>query len=330
MMLEDYHLIKEDKKLARFKIAASIEVEDVPTARLWDEHERIRRKFKEYYEKQSTRSWGTSFLDLKIKIAENIFKSCHFCERRCYVNRRKEPGYCGVLEARIASEFLHFGEETPLVPSHTIFFSGCTFHCVFCQNWDISQNPQGGVHIRPEKLAKIIDKRRQRGSFNVNFVGGDPTPNLNYILKVISQCKENIPIIWNSNFYMSKEAMNLLDGIIDLYLTDFKFGNNKCAKTLADADNYWEIATRNHLLAKESADMIIRHLILPGHIECCTIPILSWIADKLGKDTPVNIMGQYRPVYHAMEYPMIDRYPTREEIHHAKEYAKELGLTNLL
>ncbi|MGB9844450.1 radical SAM protein [Methanothermobacter tenebrarum] len=330
MMLEDYHLIREDKKLARFKIAASIKAKDVPKDKLWDEHERIRRKFKEYYEKQTIRSHETSFLDLKIKIADNIFKSCHFCERRCYVNRKKEPGYCGVLEARIASEFLHFGEEAPLVPSHTIFFSGCTFHCVFCQNWDISQNPQGGVHIKPGKLADIIDKKRRRGSFNVNFVGGDPTPNLNYILKVISKCKENIPIIWNSNFYMSKEAMNLLDGIIDLYLTDFKFGNDKCAKTLADVDNYWEIATRNHLLAKESADMIIRHLVLPGHIECCTIPILSWIADKLGKNTPVNIMGQYRPVYHAMEYPRIDRYPTREEIHTAREYARELGLANLL
>ncbi|HOK73198.1 MAG TPA: radical SAM protein [Methanothermobacter sp.] len=330
MMLEDYHLIKGYKKLARFKIAASIKARDVPTDKLWDEHERIRSKFKECYEKQIMKSCETSFLDLKIKIADNIFKSCHFCERRCNINREKETGYCGVLEPRIASEFLHFGEETPLVPSHTIFFSGCTFHCVFCQNWDISQNPQGGVFIKAKNLARLIDEKRRRGSFNVNFVGGDPTPNLNYILKVISYCEENIPIIWNSNFYMSKEAMKLLDGIIDLYLTDFKFGNNKCAKTLADVENYWKIITRNHLLAKKSANMIIRHLILPGHLECCTIPILSWIADKLGENTPINIMGQYRPVYHAMEYPKIDRYPTREEIYTAREYARELGLTNLL
>ncbi len=328
--LKDYYLIKNNEKLARFKVAASIRsYVDAPMDELWGEHERIREKFMGYYKEYIDQRLEPSFLDLKIRIAEEIYKSCHFCERRCNINREMEKGFCNVSEPRVASEFLHFGEESPLVPSHTIFFAGCTFRCVFCQNWDISQNPSAGVFIKPGKLANLIDKRRRQGSANVNFVGGDPTPNLHYILKVMSLCEENIPVVWNSNFYMSKEALKLLDGFVDLYLTDFKFGNNKCAKLLANVDNYWEVVTRNHIFARNSANVIIRHLVLPGHIECCTKPIISWIAENLGKDVVVNVMGQYRPVYHAMEYPEIDRYPRREELADARRWAIELGL-NLL
>jgi putative pyruvate formate lyase activating enzyme len=131
------------------------------------------------------------------------------------VDREKTSGKCNARRARITSEFLHLGEETVLIPSHTIFFSGCTFQCVFCQNWDISQKISG-FYVEPEKLASIIIKRRSEGARNVNWVGGDPTPNLPYILKVLKELTVNVPQIWNSNMYCSKETMNLLNGIIDV------------------------------------------------------------------------------------------------------------------
>lgn len=262
-------------------------------------------------------------LEEKINSAEEILSGCHFCERRCRVNRMDgEKGYCGVLESRIASEFIHLGEEPELIPSYTIFFSGCTFTCVYCQNWDISQYPERGVHIQPRVLADMISAARAR---NVNWVGGEPTPNICYILDVLKHSKRNMPQIWNSNMYLTEEAMKLLDGVMDIYLTDFKYGNDRCAERLSDAKNYTKVIRRNHMMAEKQGEVIIRHLILPEHLECCTKPILQWISENL-KNVRVNIMGQYHPEYRAMDYDELKRRLTYDEFQEAVRFGKELGL----
>jgi len=265
-----------------------------------------------------------SLLDLKIELADRIFQECHFCERRCKVDRRKKQGNCGVKQPGVASEFLHIGEEHVLIPSYTVFFSGCTFHCVFCQNWDISQQVCG-VYITPETLADMIEKRKKQNARNVNWVGGDPTPNLPYILQVLKNCNVNIPQVWNSNMYCSTETMKLLEGVIDLYLTDFKYGNDQCARRLSKVDNYTEIVKRNHKTAHDQGEMIIRHLVMPNHINCCSKPIIKWISENLPNAT-VNIMAQYRPEYHAYDYEDISRSVSLEEVLTVKEYADELGI----
>lgn len=329
--LSTYLEIMLNTRLSRSKVAKMMEVDK--NEDLWIAHENIREKFNEKYNKlvlNDLKKPDFSYLDLKVKIAEKIFKNCHFCERRCYIDRNVDIGACNVLKPKIASEFMHMGEEAPLVPSHTIFFAGCNFECIYCQNWDISQFANKGMEIEEGKLAKIIDLRRKEGSRNVNFVGGDPTPNLLYILKTMNLSKENIPVVWNSNFYMSNEAMKLLDGFADLYLSDFKYGSSDCAQRLSGVPDYWDIVTRNHKMAKESGDMIIRHLVLPNHVECCSKPILKWIKDNLGENTIVNIMGQYRPVYRAAECKEIAKYPDPEEIKEARNYARGIGLINLI
>jgi len=263
-------------------------------------------------------------LDQKLIYAMDILKSCHFCERRCGVNRLKgERGFCKVLEPRIASEFLHLGEEPELVPSYTIFFSGCIFKCVYCQNWDISQFPNRGVHIKAETLANMISGVKAR---NVNWVGGDPTPNLAYILEVLTKLERNIPQVWNSNMYLTEEAMQLLDGVIDIYLTDFKYGNDACAERLSKVKNYMEVTKRNHLLAEKQGEVMIRHLVLPEHVECCTKPVLEWISESLGRRVKVNVMAQYHPDYRAEEYEELTRRLSWDEFHHALNLAKELNL----
>jgi putative pyruvate formate lyase activating enzyme len=265
----------------------------------------------------------TSLLKVKAEIAHRMLHHCEFCERRCGVERPAEAGDCGVKEAKISSEFGHIGEESVLVPSHTIFFEGCNFHCIYCQNWDISQVKGSGKWIPPQKLAKIIEHRNLR---NMNFVGGDPIPNTHYILDVLIECNAKIPVVWNSNMYMTEKVLNLLDGVVDVYLTDFKYGNNECAKELSKVKNYFEIITRNHLIAEKNANLIIRHLVLPSHIECCTYPIIKWISKNL--DNPaVNVMFQYRPEYNAMENSRIDRYLTYEEQDKALEIAEEFGIS---
>ena len=268
-----------------------------------------------------------SLMDLKIEIANRIFHSCCFCERRCKIDREKNSGKCNTMKARITSEFLHLGEEAILVPSHTIFFSGCTFQCVFCQNWDISQKISG-FYVDPEKLTNIIVKRKNEGAKNVNWVGGDPTPNLLYILNVLKRLNINIPQIWNSNMYCSKETMNLLKGVIDLYLTDFKFGNDDCAKRLSNVDSYTQIIKRNHRMAYNQGEIIVRHLILPNHIICCSEKILKWIKEEIS-DVAVNLMTQYRPKYHAYKYDDIRRCLSEEEYTQVKNFAEKLK-THLL
>jgi len=259
----------------------------------------------------------------KIKTAKEILKDCHLCERKCGVNRLGgERGYCGVLESKIASDFIHIGEEPPLIPSYTIFFSGCTFKCVYCQNYNISYYPTRGIYIKPEIMAEKIERQIAR---NVNWVGGDPTPNLPYILEILSHLRRNIPQIWNSNMYLTEESMQLLNGVVDIYLTDFKYGNDKCAERLSNVKNYVDIVKRNHLIANKQCEMIVRHLVLPNHLECCTVPILGWISKNLS-NVYVNIMGQYRPEYRASEYLDINRKLHYEEFRYAVEYGRELNL----
>jgi putative pyruvate formate lyase activating enzyme len=151
---------------------------------------------------------------------------------------------------------------------------------------------------------------------------------LHYILQVLSETKANIPQIWNSNMFMSRETMELLDGIVDVYLADFKYGNDKCAVRLSKVDRYLEVVSDNHLIASKQADLIVRHLLLPGHLECCTLPVLDWLA----KNTPeavVNLMDQYHPAHHALEYSELREGVSEESLGAARQHALELGLRQI-
>lgn len=343
-VLSKYLAIMANQKLARHKVASMMEAQDSDDINsLLEEHERLRKDFRQLYMKLSTFQHDKlihvdsietkptfSYLDLKVKIAEAMFQNCNFCEKTCGVNRTFEKGDCEVVDPLIASEFMHVGEEPPLVPSHTIFFAGCNFRCVFCQNWDISQNPGRGNILNEKDLASIIEKKRNAGSRNVNFVGGDPTPNLHYILRTMTLVSENIPVVWNSNMYLSEDAMLILDGFTDVYLTDFKYGNNECALRLSNIPDYMEVVGRNHKMAGQAGEMIIRHLVLPNHVECCSKPLLRWIYQNLGSEVVLNIMGQYRPAFKAHECKEISRMPTSSEIGEVIRYAQKLGFNNLI
>jgi len=320
--LSNYFKILEENQDAKYILCKHIPIifnKGESTKKLWEKHDNNLKKIKlnDLLPKQS-------LLDLKIELANRIFKKCCFCERRCQIDRTNKSGNCGVQESKISSEFLHLGEESVLVPSHTIFFSGCTFHCVFCQNWDISQN-NTGLYVDPSILSEIIVKRHAQGSKNVNWVGGDPTPNLPYILDTMKQLDVNIPQVWNSNMYCSLETMKLLDGIIDLYLTDFKYWDDNCAKRLSLVDSYLEVVKRNHLKAYQNGEVIVRHLVMPNHINCCSKSIMKWISENL-PNAVVNIMAQYRPEYRAYEYKDILKKIYIEDVLDVKEYAEKLNI----
>lgn len=271
-----------------------------------------------------------SLLDVKAELAARILGHCHFCMARCGADRYRRQGACGAdATSRYASEFLHHGEEPELVPSHTIFFEGCTFACAYCQNWAIATRIRGR-RADPERLAGAIELRHRQGGRNVNFVGGDPTPHMHAIIQTVGLLRSNIPVVWNSNMYLSPEALALLEGVVDVYLGDFRYGDDAHALRYSGCAGYWAVTTRAFLAARSQADVLVRHLVLPGHVECCTRPIVEWCADRLGRDVRFNLMFQYFPHYRAREYPGIDRVLTEEEVRRAREIAHTAGLANLV
>jgi putative pyruvate formate lyase activating enzyme len=329
-VLKRYINVVNNKLPANFLLLKSFEVEIPKSAsleELWKLHDNLIKEFKEG-KTERMRFYKTNLLTLKKLIANEIVKECQLCEWKCKVDRTKgQKGFCQVgNEIRISSEFIHMGEESFITPSHTIFFWSCNMQCIFCQNYTISYRLEKGETIEPKVLAKIIEKRRREGCRNVNLVGGEPTPYLNKILEVFEHVNENVPIVWNSNMYMSEISMKLLDGFVDVYLTDFKFGPGKCSEKLTKVKNYWSIVTRNHLIASKQAEVVIRHLILPSHVECCTFPILEWISKNLGGNCIVNLMDQYYPCFKALENEKINRRITKEEYEKALDKAGELGL----
>lgn len=274
----------------------------------------------------------TSYLDLKTKIAEEILQHCCLCTHRCMIDRTKgEKGYCKCgHKITISSIFEHLGEEPELVPSGTIFAMGCTMRCKHCQNWTISQWEENGRAYECTELAEEIEELKARGCRNVNLVGGEPTPWLAQWLETFKHVNVNIPVIWNSNSYYSVETAQLLAGFVDVYLLDFKYGPSGCAERISGAPDYWATCTRNHLEAKENGELIIRILVLPGHVECCTRPIIEWIAKNLGRETRINIMFQYRPEWRAHEIPELRRRLTEDEMEEALKLAREAKLTNFI
>ncbi len=316
-------VLGKERPLFRIAQMVRVQVKDDP----WEAHEEGMQMLRECLDGcERSGGEGITLLDLKVQLAKKLAGRCSLCEWKCGINRLNgEIGVCRVTRPRVSSAFIHMGEEPPITPSGTIFFSGCNFKCVFCQNWDISQYPKSGREATSEELASIMDSLRYRGARNVNLVGGEPTPNLPYIIEALKYAKADFPVVWNSNMYMSEPATRLLLGVVDLWLPDFKYWDDEHARKYSGIPRYRETVTRNLRMAYTLGEMVIRHLVLPNHVECCTIPILRWIAENV-PNSLVNIMEQYRPEYKAYNYREIARRPKKEELRRAYEEADRLGL----
>jgi len=235
-------------------------------------------------------------LERAIAWADQAYHACNVCAERCGVDRHAGPGgVCGLgADARIYKEYIHFGEERRLVPSHTVYFTGCSFRCAFCSDWNQVVAPlDHGVVVPPQALAMRIAQRRAEGAVNVNFVGGVPDVNLLYILKVLKHCPSDTQVVWNTNHWTTDEAVDHLVGIVATWLSDLKFGNDVCARKLSRAKNYWATLTRLLTFVPRER-LLVRHLLMPGHLDCCTRPALDWLATHL-PDVTVNLMTGYSP-----------------------------------
>jgi putative pyruvate formate lyase activating enzyme len=275
--------------------------------------------------------------------------------------------------SRVSSHFHHTGEELfyrGTEGSGTIFFTSCNMRCAFCQNGDISTDKDNGEETDPRTLATMAWTLRREGCHNINWVGGEVVIHLHAIVDAIALLGRdftptraelararktkadrfwefdetptaalfdgafNAPMLWNSNFFITLESMKILRILTDVWLPDFKFGPGRCAMTLAKTPCYWETVTRNiALLDQWGEDFSIRHLVMPNHVECCTYPVLDWIAER-APAAPVNVMAQFHPdnfcdpksAKYREKYSDIARQPTPVELGHSWGRARELGL----
>jgi putative pyruvate formate lyase activating enzyme len=341
--LARYLSVMQNEKAAKFLIAKRIPAmfnKDDSTAKLWQEHASLAKKFRKIEEEMDCLSRNLeemdvpekSYLDLKIQIAGRILSSCHLCVRKCNTERTQgKLGYCRCgMDMKVSSLFEHMGEEPELVPSGTVFTLGCTMKCKHCQNWSISQWVEQGETYAPTELGREVERLRHAGCRNVNLVGGEPTPWLPQWLETFKHVDVNVPVVWNSNSYYSSQTAALLAGFADVYLLDFKYGPGECAERISQAPCYWETCTSNHMEAEKHGELIIRVLVLPNHLECCTKPIINWVAENLGVETRVNVMFQYRPEWQAHQVPELNRRLLNSEMQRAIQLAREANLMNFI
>jgi putative pyruvate formate lyase activating enzyme len=304
-------------------------------------------------------------LNLRIEKLFKILEKCDICPRKCHVNRlKREKGYCQLGYLPMVSAYHpHFGEETPLVGkcgSGTIFMTSCNLSCVYCQNYEISQL-RIGEEVSFERLAEMMIELQNLGCHNINFV--TPTPQVPAILKSLEIAIEKglkIPLVYNTNSYDSLEVLKLLDGIVDIYLPDAKYSDDKVALKYSKAPNYFEIMkkaikemhrqvgdliisnlkSQNPKLKPKSQNfenipegvairgLIVRHLVLPNGL-AGSEKIFEFIAKEISKNTFLNIMSQYWPAYKAHQYPELSRRITKEEFQEAINLAKKFGLKRI-
>lgn len=239
----------------------------------------------------------------------------------------------------------HYGEEDVLVGrsgSGTVFFSHCTLQCVFCQNCEISQYGNG-YEVTPLALSKIMLSLQEKGCHNINLVS--PSHYVPQIVESIGLAAENgltIPIVYNTGGYDEVDTLELLEGIIDIYMPDIKFGDNRKAKKYTKSAKYFDTAKAavkemyrqvgNLELSNAGVankGLLIRHLLMPDNLSD-THKVLEFIAEDLSKDCVVNIMPQYYPAHKAFTFPELSRRITRQEYAETIQYAKKLGLTNII
>lgn len=286
-------------------------------------------------------------LHRRAELAYAQLRNCRLCPRNCEVDRLKgELGFCNTGRfARVASYGKHFGEEQPLVGvygSGTIFFASCNLHCCFCQNYDISHGPDEYQEVDSNTLASIMLELQDQGCQNINFV--TPSHVVPHILAATVTAHEKglaIPLVYNSGGYESTATLELLDGVIDIYMPDFKFWFGTSSGRYADARDYPDVARRTLRAMHDQVGelcldasglafrgLLVRHLLMPGGLQE-TKKILTFLADSLSPATYVNLMDQYRWCGTSEQYPELKRAVSSEEFQAALSFADEAGLTRL-
>lgn len=282
----------------------------------------------------------------KVREAEKMLKECILCPRECRVDRTAgQAGFCKTGDTLFISSYgPHFGEEKPLVGrfgSGTIFMGNCNLGCIFCQNYSISHLGEG-VRMTCEKLADIMLSLQKEGCHNINLV--TPTHQMPMLLRALLLASKkglHVPIVYNCGGYESLHAIQLLEGVVDIYMPDFKYSDPVVAKKYSGAENYPDAAKAaikemhrqvgDLLIDKRGialSGLLVRHLVLPEGI-AGTVEVVKFIADELSENTYINIMDQYHPCHKAFDHPTLNKRLTNQEYAEAVQAAEDAGLRRI-
>ncbi|MBM4320659.1 MAG: radical SAM protein [Deltaproteobacteria bacterium] len=265
--------------------------------------------------------------------ARALLRPCVVCARRCGADRLAGDGppaaaFCGLGgQTRCYRCLLSLSEELELLPSLMVYFAGCNLRCRFCTQAPASIAAGQGEPVEPASLAAWLAAAVAGGARSINLVGGEPSLQLHTLLELaLAAADRPLPLVLNSNMYMSPGSLELLDGVVALYLADLKFGNDDCAERLAAVPGYLATVTGNLLaVAARGGRLIVRHLLLPGHLDCCFVPVVQWLARNL-PDVRFSLQAGYVPAGEAWQDEQLARTVSVVELAAAVRLAGELGL----
>ncbi len=266
-------------------------------------------------------------LTTRATVAADLTRHCRCCEHRCGADRLAgERGVCGAgSEARVWRYWVDHAEEPPLAPSLLIYLAGCDLRCAFCIAEANAFDVDRGQLLTPAWLDATVAWAVDQGARTLQWIGGEPTIHLAAVLRVLEYSLPRLPLVWKSNFWGTRESWQLLEGIIDTYVADFKFGNDRCAAVLAGVERYGEMVRRNLRRVAASQRLVVRHLLLPGHFDCCFRPIVDWLRRFL-PEVPFSLLGGYLPCWRAHRHPELSQPLARGVYERAVELAVGAGL----
>lgn len=260
--------------------------------------------------------------------AESLYRPCLLCEHRCGVDRISgERGICKAgATPRLFRHRIEYGEEPELVPSHLFYLSGCDLRCAFCIAEANAFDPQRGRPLDASLFREAVAWGRQRSVRTLQWVGGEPTIHLPAILALMAGGPELPPVVWKSDFYGTPESFDALAGHVETFVADFKFGNNACALRLSGVTDYVRIVTRNLELAARRGKLIVRHLLMPGHFDCCFRAVIGWLRSHM-PEARFSLRDGFLPAWQARQHAELRRTILPAEADEARRLATDAGLT---
>ncbi len=266
-------------------------------------------------------------LSSRILRAREMLTNCRMCEWRCGVDRtRGEAAPCRLnADTYVFNQYLSLTEESEVRPALRVYFGGCNFRCRFCDTAPECFEPSRGRRVEPKSFSPELTSAMAGGVKHISVLGGEPTLHVHTLLEIAAESPTEIPLAINTNLFMTPEILELLDGVAAMYLADFKFGNDECARRLAGVPNYLAVAQRNLQQIFGRTPLIVRHLLMPGHVECCFRPVVDWLSVHL-PGVRFQLYTGYVPCYLAGSDPSLARLNTRSEVRGAVGHLRTLNL----
>lgn len=276
-----------------------------------------------------------SLLDLKVELAKREITHCRLCGWECGIDRFQNAGRCGLKsDAYYSDPLVHIQEEAPVTPAATIKLFGCGLSCIYCQAWehlDVQRGQREGMKLDQDVWDELKKTPAFSTATSLEFVGGNPDENIYPILKTLQSAPLplRLPVVWNCHLYAAPVTFKLLCGVVDVFLPDFKYGNNECGQKLSGIDDYWDRARAGlDLMVRLPARIIIRLLVMPGHVTCCHLPIIKYLSDYR-EGLWISLLDQYVPDFKATSTPGMDRHSAKEEIEKVREVIRSYGLREI-